>query len=239
MGRSRIRYIQLAGLKGEPGPDRVEQTSSHPHNIVFDPSGRFIAVPDKGLDRIFLFLFDAQSGRITPTPQGSAVTRPGSGPRHIAFHPRLPAAWVINELASSVTTYHWDAAKGALDPIQILPSTPSHYTGANTGSEILTTSDGRFVYCSNRGHDSVAVFSVDAKTALLTSIAWAPTKGKDPRFIGLDPSQRFLYAANEQGDTIVTYRVDAASGRLTAAGQIIRQATPVTIAYATGAKNAI
>jgi 6-phosphogluconolactonase len=223
--------IQLAELEGEPGPHRTEQTSSHPHHIAFDPSGRFVAVPDKGLDRVFVFRFDQEKGKLSPTEQASVVARPGSGPRHIAFHPKLPVAWVINELSSSVTTYHWDAEHGALRPVQILPSLPSDFTGANTGAEILVSAGGRFVYTSNRGHDSVAMFAADAKTGLLTSIGWVSTQGRGPRYIGLDPSQRFLYAANEQGDTVVTFRVDSETGRLTATGQVVRNASPVTIAF--------
>lgn len=225
-------HIQLADLPGEPGPHRVEQTSSHPHHVVFDPSGRFVAVPDKGLDRVFVFRFDQATGRLTPTAQGSVRTRPGYAPRHAAFHPTLPVAWVINELGSTTTTYQWDAATGALRPVQILPSTPADFTGNNTGAEIVVSADGRFVYCSNRGHDSIAVYATDPKTGLLTSIGWRPTQGRGPRFISLDPSQRFLYAANEQGDTVVTFRVDRATGRLTPTGQVVQTASPATIAFA-------
>jgi 6-phosphogluconolactonase (cycloisomerase 2 family) len=224
--------IQLADLQGEPGPHRVEQTSSHPHHVVFDPSGRFVAVPDKGLDRVFVFRFDQATGRLSPTEQGSVRTRSGYAPRHAAFHPTLPVAWVINELGSTTTTYRFDPRQGALRPVQILPSTPPDYTGGNTGSEILVSADGRFVYCSNRGHDSIAVYATDPKTGLLTSTGWTPTQGRGPRFISLDPSQRFLYAANEQGDTVVTFRVDGASGRLTPTGQVVQTASPATIAFA-------
>jgi 6-phosphogluconolactonase (cycloisomerase 2 family) len=127
----------LANLPGEPGPDRKQQASSHPHNAVFDPSGRFIAVPDKGLDRVFVFRLDAASGKLTPNDPPFVATRAGAGPRHIAFHPQMPLAYVINELGSNVTTYRFDAQRGSLEPIQILPSTPASYTGNNTGAEIV------------------------------------------------------------------------------------------------------
>jgi 6-phosphogluconolactonase (cycloisomerase 2 family) len=223
--------VQLMELRGQPGPNRAEQASSHPHQIVFDPSGRFVAAPDKGLDRVFTFRFDQASGKLSPTEQGSVMARAGSGCRHIAFHPAAPFAWVANELNSTVTTYHWDAGKGVLQPVQIVPSLPSDFTGNSTPAEIVVSAGGRFVYCSNRGHDSIAVFSVDPKAGLLTPVGWTPTQGKQPRFIALDPSQRFLYAANEQGDTIVTFRVDRATGRLTPTGQVVRNASPVTIAF--------
>ena len=224
--------VQLMELHGQPGPNRAEQASSHPHQIVFDPTGRFVAVPDKGLDRVFVFRFDQASGKLSPTEQGSVVARAGSGCRHIAFHPVAPFAWVANELNSTVTTYHWDADKGVLQPVQILPSLPPDFTGNSTPAEIIVSAGGRFVYCSNRGHDSIAIFSVDPKAGLLTSVAWTPTEGRQPRFITLDASQRFLYAANEQGDTVVTFRVDRATGRLTPTGQVVRNVTPVTIAFA-------
>jgi len=223
---------QLIPLPGEPGPNRREQASSHPHHVVFDPSGRFVLVPDKGLDRVFVFRFDAASGKLSPAEPGSVAARAGSAPRHAAFHPDRHTVWVVNELASSVTTYDWDPRHGTLRPVQILPTLPSDFTGDNTGAEIAVSPDGRFVYCSNRGHDSIAIYSANLKTGLLASVGWVPTQGKSPRFIGLDPSHRFLYATNEQSDNVVTYRVEAANGRLTPTGQVVKNASPVTVAFA-------
>jgi 6-phosphogluconolactonase len=228
---------QVVTLQGHPGPHRIEQTSSHPHHIVFDRSGRYVIVPDKGLDRIFLFRFDAASGKLTATEQGAAVARAGSGPRHAAFHPTLPVLWVVNEIASTVATYYFEAEHGGLRAAQILPLVPSDYTGENTGAEIAISAGGRSVYCSNRGHDSVAIFSADARTGLLTSAGHVSTQGRTPRFIGFDPSRRFLYAANEQSDTLVTFAADAATGRLTMAGQAVRNASPVTIAFCSAGRH--
>lgn len=226
------RPAQVVALEGQPGPHRIEQPGSRPHQIVFDPSGKYVLVPDKGLDRIFVFRFDADTGRLAPTAQGSVVARSGSGPRHAVFHPRLPVVWVANEIAGTVTTYYWDAERGHLRPAQILPSIPPDYTGENTAAEIAASHDGRFVYCSNRGHDSVAIFAADPGTGLLKSTGWTPAEGRTPRFICVDPAGRFLYAANEQSDTIVPFRLDAAGGQLTPVGQTIRNASPVTIAFA-------
>lgn len=222
---------QVVALEGQPGPHRLEQAGSHPHQIVFDPSGRFVVVPDKGLDRIFVFRFNADSGKLISTAQGAAVAQPGSGPRHAAFHPALPVLWVVNEISSSVATYYWDAERGHLRAAQILPSLPADYTGENTAAEIAVAAGGRFVYCSNRGHDSIGIFAADSGTALLTATGWVSSQGRTPRFIGCDPSYRFLYAANEQSDTIVTWRADAATGRLTPTGQVVRNASPVVIAF--------
>jgi len=223
---------QVVPLPGQPGPNRVEQASSHPHHVVFDPSGRFVVVPDKGLDRIFVFRFDAASGTLTPTAQGSSVARSGSGPRHACFHPTLPVLWVINEINSSVATYYWEAERGHMRPMQVLPAIPSDYTGENTGAEITVSANGRFVYCSNRGHDSVGIFAAHADTGLLTSAGWEPSKGRTPRFICFDPSRRFLLAANEQSDTVMTWRADPKTGRLSPSGEAVRNPSPVTIAFA-------
>jgi 6-phosphogluconolactonase len=227
--------IQLIGLQGEPGPNPKEQASSHPHHIVFDPSGRFVLAPDKGFDRVFVFRFDAASGKLSPAEPAAVKARAGSGPRHAAFHPALPVAWVLNELASSVTTYDWDARHGSLKPVETLPTLPSGFSGPNTAAEIAVSRDGRFVYCSNRGHDSIAIYSAHPKTGRVSSVGWAPTQGAQPRFIGFDPSYRFLYAANERSDTIVAFRVDSATGRLTPTGQVVKNASPVTIAFTCGA----
>jgi 6-phosphogluconolactonase len=222
---------QLVALPGEPGPHKVEQQSSHPHDIVFDPSGRFVLVPDKGLDRVFVFRFDGATGLLAPAEPGSIQSRPGAGPRHLAFHPRLPIVWVLNEINSTAATYRWDAARGTLTPLQVITTLPTDFTGYSTSAEIAVSPDGRFVYCSNRGHDSVAIYAADAE-GLLSPVGWQSTKGGGPRFIGLDPAGRFLNAANEAGDNVVTFRVDPNSGKLDPTGQVIANASPVTIVFA-------
>jgi 6-phosphogluconolactonase len=222
---------QLVQLPGEPGPHKVEQQSSHPHDIVFDPSGRFVLVPDKGLDRVFVFRFDGATGKLTPTAQGSVQSRPGAGPRHVAFHPKLPIVWVLNELNSTMATYQFDPESGSLKPLQVITTLPTDFTGNSTAAEIAVSPDGRFVYGSNRGHDSVAIYAANAE-GLLSPVGWQSTQGGGPRFIGLDPSGHFLNAANEQGDNVVTFKVDAGSGKLTPTGQNIKNGSPVTIVYA-------
>jgi len=130
-------------------------------------------------------------------------------------------------------TYYWEAEHGSLRAVQILPLLPPDYTGESPGAEIAVSPRGRFVYCSNRGHDSISIFSTDPNTGVLSSIGWEPSRGRVPRFIGFDPSKQFLYSANEQGDTVVCWRADAATGRLTPASQPVRNASPVVIAFAT------
>ena len=233
---------ELVALQGEPGPDGRRQSSSHPHDAVFDPSGRFIAVPDLGFDRIFVFRLDAANGKLTPNDPPFAKTRAGAGPRHIAFHPQMPFAYVINELGSSVTTYRFDPQRGSLQPVQIVPSTPPNYTGDNHGAEVAVAPSGRVVYASNRGHDSIGVFAVNPRDGTLTPAGWVATGAKSPRFFTLDPAGRTLYAANaDEGfsgqpqnatDTIVPFRVNQGNGALTAAGQVIKTNSPCTIVFA-------
>jgi 6-phosphogluconolactonase len=169
---------------------------------------------------------------LTPTAQGAGVSRTMSGPRHAAFHPRLPVLWVLNEINNTVTTWMWEAERGHLKAAQILPTLPADYTAENTASGIEVGRGGHFVYCSNRGHDSVAVFGADPRTGLLSPSGWGPSRGRIPRFIGMDPAGNFLYAANEQSDTVVSWRVDGASGRLTATSEVVETPSPVSIVFA-------
>src|SRR6266849_240236 len=207
----------LAALPGKPGPHRTQQHSSQPHDIVFDPRGRFIVVPDKGLDATFVFSLDAASGKLVPAAPPSVASRPGAGPRHAEFHPTKPYAYLLNELDSTLATYRFDGERGALAPLQVITTLPPTFTGDSTTSEIVVAASGRFVYASNRGHDSLAIFAVeDAGT--LSPVGWEPTQGKTPRFFAIEPSGTFLYAANQDSDTIVTFRVDQASGKLAPAG---------------------
>ena len=220
----------LVTLTGEPGPHRTEQAVPHPHHCQFDPAGRSVVVPDKGLDRLFAFALDTAKGRLVPANPPSVRTRSGAGPRHIGFNPRLPYAYVINELDSTVATYR-HGGTGSLEPLQVLPSVSATFTGDNTGGAIDVAPSGRFVYVSNRGHDSVGIFRVDESTGLLSPVAWEPTKGATPRFIGLDPSGARLYAANQRADTIVEFDVDAATGTLNATGRIVVAGTPVCVVW--------
>ena len=217
---------------GAAGPHPTEQASAHPHHSPFDPAGRFVVVPDKGLDRLFSYRADSASGELAPNNPPSVATRPGAGPRHIAFHPAMPYAYVVNELDSTLTTYAYDALTGTLEAQQTLSTLPHGYTATNSGAEIAVDAAGRFVYASNRGHDSIAIFAVDPATGALASIGWEPTGGAMPRFFALDPAGAFLYAANQDSDTIVALRVDAETGLLAPTGQVIHTGSPSCIVFA-------
>ena len=218
-------------MTGTPGPHRTQQESSHPHHCPFDRTGRFIVVPDKGLDKVFIYRLDTARGKLVPANPPDVAARSGAAPRHVDFHPTQPYAYVINELDSTITAYHFDPEKGALRPIQIVTTLPSTYTGDNTGAEIAVAPSGRFLYGSNRGHDSIALFAIEPSTGLLTSIGWEPTQGRTPRFFGLDPSGSYLHAANQNSDTVVIFRINQMTGKLSPANQIVKVASPSTIAF--------
>lgn len=192
---------QLVVLDGPPGPHRVEQPFAKPHFNPFDPSGRWVLVPDKGVDRVFVFRFE--DGRLTPADPAFAQAREGAGPRHLAFHPTRPWVYVINELDSTVTAYRFDAETGALQPFQVQSSLADTFTGNSRASEIEIDCTGRTLCASNRGEDSIAVFNIDADTGRLALGQSANCGGKTPRFITFDPDNRWLYVLNEDSDRIV------------------------------------
>ncbi|WP_291377010.1 MULTISPECIES: lactonase family protein [Achromobacter] len=219
---------QTVPLAGEPGPHRKEQPFSKPHFNVLDPSGKYVAVPDKGLDRVFLYPADAQG--ISAQPASVAATREGAGPRHAVFHPSAKWLYVVNELDNTVTAYAVEA--GALRPFQVLSTLPDSYTGNSRAAGIALDADGRHLYASNRGDDSIAVFRVDASTGRLTTVQHAHTHGKTPRFFTLSPDGRFVFALNEDSDTLQRFRIDPASGMLTHDGYALSVGSPVCMVFA-------
>jgi 6-phosphogluconolactonase len=220
---------QLLTLEGEPGPHRIEQKHAKPHFNPFDPAGRHVLVPDKGLDRIFSFRFE--DGKLLPTARPQVAAREGAGPRHLVFHPEQPYAYVVNELDSTVTVYGYEASDGALTPLQVLSSLPDTCTGNSRAAAIAIDAAGRHLYVSNRGDDSIAIYAVDAASGRLRFVRAQPTLGRTPRFFTLDPAGRFLYAANEDSDTIVAFRVDQATGDLTHAGDAAHTGSPVCMVF--------
>ena len=221
----------LMPLTGTPGPDPVQQTSSHPHDVPFDRSGRYVVVPDKGFDRVFVFRLDGASGTLVAGDPPWVVARPGAAPRHADFHPTAPYAYVNNEMDSTVTTYRFEPERGILQPLQTISTVPPGFAGENTTAEIAVAPSGRFVYVSNRGHDSVATFAVEASSGRLEPRGWEPAQGKTPRFFALDPAGTGLYVANQNSDTIVAFRVDPDTGALTPTGQVVKTGSPSSIVF--------
>ena len=224
----------LVTLVGEPGPHPTEQDHSRPHHIPIDPTGQHFAVPDKGFDRTYVFRLDPSNGKIVSSEQGSVVAAPGAAPRHLSFHPGAAYAYQCNEINSTVTTFAYDAATGRLDELQVQTTLPADFSERNSTAEIHVAPSGRFVYVSNRGHNSIAIFGVDQQTGLLTSVGWESTQGRQPRYFAISPDGGLLYAANQATDTIVTFRVDPERGSLTPTGQVIETGSPVSIVFAGG-----
>ena len=157
--------------------------------------------------------------------------REGSGPRHIAFHRQKPLAYILNELDLTVTSYRYDPAIGKLDPFQIIPSLPESFIGNSRASEIAVSPGGRFVYASNRGFHSVAVFEVDPASGWLRAVDYQKSEGKTPRFFAIDPTGRLMFVANEESDTIVTYAIDSQTGKLAATSDVIKTGSPVCVVF--------
>ena len=220
---------------GKEGPYKREQGhGAHPHQVVFDVSGRFLMSPDKGVDATHIYRLDMGTGKLAPNDPPFVRSRYGAGPRHLSFHPSRPIAYLINELDSTVTTYQWDANRtsgGMLTSVHIIPTTPATFVGDNTGAEIAVAPSGQFVYVSNRGHNSIATFAVDAKDATLAPIDWVPTQGRKPRFFTLNPKGEMLYVANEDSDTIVAFKLDAVTGKPLPSGVIVHTGSPSCIVF--------
>ena len=208
------------------GPNKGRQEKPHAHGTYLDASGRHALAPDLGADRVFVYRFDA--GRGTLEPQGATPLEPGSGPRHLAFDPAGRHVYVIDELASTITVFGYDAAKGALQTLQTVSTLPAGSSAANTAAEVALTPDGRWLYGSNRGHDSLALFSV-AADGRLTAAGHFPAGGRTPRHFAIDPSGRWLLVAHQGSDSITIFRVDGATGRLSAAGPALPLSKPVCL----------
>lgn len=226
---SLLPVSQKIELSGEPGPHRKEQPFSKPHFNGFDPKGQYVVVPDKGTDKIFVFEF--KNGKLNSSSQSNTITREGSGPRHIAFHPNSKWAYSINELDSTITAYQFNEKDGQLAPFQITPSVSDKYTGNNRSSAIQIDAQGQFLYASNRGEDSIGVFKINSINGELTLIQTQSSLGKTPRFFTLDPSNQYILVANEDSDEIITLKVTPQNGTLTPTQEITSCGSPVCIIF--------
>ena len=219
-------FIQHAGKSVNAG----RQAEPHAHSAYFN--GGFAYVCDLGTDDIFAYRFDAAKGSLTPNDPPSGKVPPGSGPRHLAFHPKGGFAYVNDEMTSSVTVFAHDAEKGTLTALQTLSTLPPGVAGAekNSTAEIFCHPNGRFVYVSNRGHDSIAVFAIGAD-GKLTSVEVAPARVKVPRGFGISPDGRWLVAAGQNSDSLAAHRIDPETGKLTPAGEVSGVGSPVCVVF--------
>jgi 6-phosphogluconolactonase len=213
------------------GRDPDRQEAPHAHQILTDPESRRVFGVDLGADEILIWNLDLATGKLTSNAPAVAAVAGGSGPRHMVFHPTRRFAYVVNELAGSITTFLYNPLSGALLPQGTVSTLPTRFTGAKSAAEIRIHPSGRFLYSTNRGHNSVAMFAIDEKTGALDPLGWEPTRGEWPRGMNLDPSGKFLYVANQNSDTIVVFRVDPLTGKLVPTGETIHTPTPVDIEF--------
>jgi 6-phosphogluconolactonase len=226
-GRLQPATSVVAGEQAELVPSKPAARLGH--MVGFDARNRFLLAADKGLDQVLVYRFDPSKGVLTPNRPASASLPPGSGPRHFAFHPNGKWLFAINELASTITTFTWDQAAGKLTPGGSVPTRPADVTTGTT-AEIAVHPSGRFVYGSNRGHDSIVVFRVGDGGAL-TLVQYESTRGKTPRHFALDSTGRWLIAANQQSGTLAVVSIDQNTGRLSPVGPLTSVGSPVNILF--------
>ncbi len=238
-GSVEVLPINEKGQLGEPtafiqhtgsGVNKERQGAPHAHSINLDSHNRFALAADLGLDKIFVYRFDAQTGSLTPNTFPFVQIAPGSGPRHFAFHPNGKNAYVIDEMLSTATAFTWDGANGVLQEIQTVSTLPNGPVAGNSTAEIQVHPSGKFLYGSNRGHNSIAVFSID-KTGRLTPVENESTRGKTPRNFGIDPSGRFLIAANQDSDSLAVFKIDQKTGALDPVGETVAAPKPVCVKF--------
>lgn len=203
---------------------------THAHMIQADAAGRFVLHVDLGLDRIFVWQFDGRTGGLTPNDPPSVALPPGDGPRHFAFHPNRRWCYSLQEEGSTIVLFDYDATQGRLTARQTLSSLPPGFVGSNFCSEILVSSDGRFVYAGNRLHDSIGIFAIGADGAL-TFLGEEWTHGNYPRSFNFDPTGQFLYSCNQRGDNIAVFRVDRGTGQLAFTGHYAPVGNPSCIVF--------
>jgi len=210
--------------------NKERQAGPHAHQIITDPANKFAFGCDLGLDKVFIWKLEPNKASLDSENAHFAPVKPGAGPRHLVFHPDGRIAYVINEMGSSITAFAY-ASKGALNEIQTISTLPKDFHGSSTCAEVEVHPSGKFVYGSNRGHDSIAVFAVDAKTGRLTLVEHQSTEGKTPRHFAIDPTGKWLLAENQESDNIVIFRIDQGTGKLSATGEKVEVGAPVCIQF--------
>jgi 6-phosphogluconolactonase len=219
-------FIQHTGKVFDP----KRQGRPHPHSINLDRSNRFAVVADLGLDRVFVYKFDPIRGKLTPNDPPATKLKDRSGPRHFAFHPDGKHAYVINEIGCTVTAFDYDADRGTLAEIQTVPTMPVAVEPRHSTAEVVVHPSGRFLYGSNRGHDTLAVFTIEPGTGRLKLVEHEPTRGMTPRNFAVDPTGSYVLAENLSG-TIVVFRVDPETGALDTTGQIVEVPSPSCVKF--------
>ncbi|MGE3819663.1 MAG: lactonase family protein [Isosphaeraceae bacterium] len=220
-------FVQHTGSSVNP----QRQKEPHAHSVNLDPAGKFAFVADLGLDKVLIYQFDSAQGRITANQPSAASVAPGAGPRHFDFHPNGKFAYVINELNSTVTAFAYDAERGALRPIDTKSTLPEGFQGTNYPADVHVHPNGRFLYGSNRGHDSIASFTVDPETGALSPTGHQGEGIKNPRNFGVAPCGQFVLVANQDADSILVFAVDPATGALSPTGKGVKVPRPVCVQF--------
>lgn len=211
--------------------NQSRQKEAHAHSINLDAANRFAFVADLGLDKVMVYKYDAAAGTLTANEPGFATIKPGGGPRHFALSPNGKHAYVNHEMTGHITAFNYDSAKGTLSEIQTISTLPGgNPVQGNSTAEILVHPSGKFVYCSNRGHNSIAAYTV-APDGKLTYIENESTRGKTPRNFNIDPSGKFLIAANQESDSLAVFKIDQSSGKLDPVGDVVSAPKPVCIKF--------
>jgi 6-phosphogluconolactonase len=220
-------FIQHEGSSVNPG----RQKEPHAHSINIDLDQKYVVAADLGLDKVLVYKLETEGAKLSPSDPAFAKVEAGSGPRHFAFHPDKKHAYVINEIKSTVTVFDYNGHHGILTPTQTISTLPNDFKGASYTAEVVVHPSGKFVYGSNRGHDSIAVFQVDSATGKLTAKGQVKTGGKTPRNFAIDPTGQFLLAENQDSGTIVPFRIDQETGTLTPTGASIKVPMPVCVKF--------
>jgi len=218
-------FVQDVGSSVNP----ERQAGPHAHSIQVTNDNRLVIAADLGLDKLLVYRFDANTGSLTPASPEFVTVDPGAGPRHVAFAPSGKFVYVVNEMASTVTAFEYKADPGTLHRFQTVPTLPRDFAGTNTAAEIAVDAKGRFLYVSNRGNDSIAVFRIDPDNGTLKSPEWVSSGGKTPRNFVIDPTGAWLFAANQDSNNIELLRIDQRSGRLTPTNRSLKVVSPVCV----------
>lgn len=213
------------------GPNHERQEGPHAHFITPDPANRFALVCDLGLDEVMVYRLDPEKASLSANQPPYATVQPGFGPRHLAFHPDGHRVYAINELSSTLTVFDYDANQGVLKETQTVSTLPPDFHGPNTCAEIQIHPSGKFLYGSNRGHDTIASFAIEPDNGKLTYLGEEPSGGKTPRHFVIDPSGDWLLAENQDSDNVVVFRVNSSTGKLTSAGEQVKVGAPVCAAF--------
>lgn len=211
---------------------REQQKGPHAHCIILDRSEKYALAADLGTDKIAIYRVDSKAGKLRPNSLSLSMLRAGAGPRHMTFHPNGKYLYVINELDSTMSAFAYDARNGILNLIQTLSTLPADFSGTSYCADLHISPDGRFLYGSNRGHDSIVSFSIDARTGRLQKLEHVSTGGKWPRNFAIDPLGRFLLVANQRTDSVVTFSIDRHTGRLKPTDHVAEIPVPVCLRFA-------